>query len=357
MNRLSVVERAVAPGWYPLGLAGEFSRTPRRFLVGRTPLVAFEDDGKVSVLLDRCPHRNAPLSDGRVVDGRIECPYHGWTFDGGGQCVLIPGRSEPPKPSHCVPAYPTVVHQGIVFVGFEVAEGSQPFQTEEQNDPRYVRLVRKVSFPGSVFAVVENALDVPHTTVLHRGLFRSGSRRKIRVHYRRYASWLEAEYVGETLPRGLVSRMLAGGRAANIRVEHFDRFFLPGVLQVEYRLGSRAHVLITGYVKPVDKDETELFAHVSIRTPLWRWLTRALLFVVEPFARLITKQDVRVLKRQAENIRFFSEARFMSTEIDIVHAGLTRLLKDAHAVQMAAFPHQMNRDEEPREVSEISLET
>ena len=36
---------------------------------------------------DRCPHRGTRLSLGRVCDGQIECPYHGWRFDGAGRCA------------------------------------------------------------------------------------------------------------------------------------------------------------------------------------------------------------------------------------------------------------------------------
>jgi phenylpropionate dioxygenase-like ring-hydroxylating dioxygenase large terminal subunit len=45
--------------------------------------------------VDECPHRLAPLSEGRVVDGGLECPYHGWQFEGaGGGCVAIPQLEE-----------------------------------------------------------------------------------------------------------------------------------------------------------------------------------------------------------------------------------------------------------------------
>ena len=57
------------------------------------PLVFFRNaQGQPQALLDRCPHRFAPLSMGKLCDGgaSVQCPYHGLRFDGGGACVHNP---------------------------------------------------------------------------------------------------------------------------------------------------------------------------------------------------------------------------------------------------------------------------
>jgi len=356
VNRLPMAPRGVAPGWYPLCLEKELRARPRRYVLGGLPLVAARLAGDIIVLLDRCPHRNVPLSRGRVLGETLECPYHGWRFDRAGHCTLIPGRAEPPKASHAAVSYPTRTHQGMLFVGIDVTDGSGPFSTNEQRDPAYIRFVRKVTLQAAPLLVVENALDVPHTGVLHRGLFRTASRRAVRVICRRYTSWIEAEYVGESAPAGLLGRLLRGGQDSEGTVVHFDRFFLPGVLQVEYRLGRDAHLVIVGYTKQIDDDRSELFAHVSIKTPLWRWVERLLLLVIEPIAWLIVRQDLNMLKAQADNVRHFGESRFMSTELDVLYAGLARLFKEAQAASPANYPVAQPEDEPAREVTEITME-
>lgn len=355
MNHLPMASHGVAPGWYPLCLEKEVRGRPRRYVLGGLPLVATRIEGSCVVLLDRCPHRNVPLSQGRVLGHALECPYHGWRFDRDGRCTLIPGRGEAPKPSHAAVSYPTRTHGGMLFVGIDVSGGSEPFSTSEQRDRAYVRFVRRVILAATPLLVVENALDVPHTGVLHRGLFRTATRRAVQVICRRYSSWIEAEYVGESAPSGLLGRLLGGGRDGEATVVHFDRFFLPGVLQVEYRLGQGAHLVIVGYVKQVDEDRTELFAHVSIKTPLWRWVERALLLIIEPVAWLVVRQDVRMLKAQADNMRRFGETRFMSTELDVLYAGLARLFKEAQTSSPANYPVARPQTEEPREVTEITM--
>ena len=78
--------------WYVAALPEELS--PGK-LLARTlcddPIVLFrQENGTASALLDMCPHRFVPLSDGFVVGNRVHCPYHGLEFDGKGRCVHNP---------------------------------------------------------------------------------------------------------------------------------------------------------------------------------------------------------------------------------------------------------------------------
>ena len=69
---------------------------------------------------DVCPHRLVPLSEGRInAEGQLECPYHGWSFDGDGQCRHIPqaeaGTRSEGRRSNCT-SLPTAIGQGLLFV-------------------------------------------------------------------------------------------------------------------------------------------------------------------------------------------------------------------------------------------------
>ncbi|KAI8835883.1 Rieske [2Fe-2S] iron-sulfur domain-containing protein [Chytridium lagenaria] len=56
------------------------------------PIVVYRDDEtkQVVAFMDKCPHRSAPLSVGRIMDGKLECRYHGWQFNGDGAVIHIP---------------------------------------------------------------------------------------------------------------------------------------------------------------------------------------------------------------------------------------------------------------------------
>lgn len=78
--------------FHPVLRASALKARPRRVTIGGEHFVLFRDrDGRPGALVDRCPHRFAPLSKGRVLhDGRLACPYHGWRFD-------TQGRGESPS--------------------------------------------------------------------------------------------------------------------------------------------------------------------------------------------------------------------------------------------------------------------
>lgn len=88
--------------------------------------------GAVFALEDRCPHRRVPLSPGRVKQNGLQCPYHGWTFDGGnGRCTDIPNlRRDEKIPPAAVAAYPVAELNGFVhvFAGAD-APGTTPVAT------------------------------------------------------------------------------------------------------------------------------------------------------------------------------------------------------------------------------------
>src|SRR3954467_6974128 len=75
--------------FHPVLPAKELGRDPVRVTIASRHYVLFRDaSGTAAALDDTCPHRRAPLSQGRVrPDGRLACAYHGWNFDGQGKGI------------------------------------------------------------------------------------------------------------------------------------------------------------------------------------------------------------------------------------------------------------------------------
>ena len=71
--------------WWPLAWSAELTSRPVAVVRGDSAIVLYRGVGGAALALeDRCPHRRAPLSLGRVTEsGMLQCGYHGWTFDGG----------------------------------------------------------------------------------------------------------------------------------------------------------------------------------------------------------------------------------------------------------------------------------
>ena len=81
-------------------------------------LVAFRTtDGKVGLVDERCPHRNASMFFGRNEENGLRCVYHGWKFDTEGNCTDMP--SEPPESNFKrkvkIEAYPCLESGGVVW--------------------------------------------------------------------------------------------------------------------------------------------------------------------------------------------------------------------------------------------------
>jgi phenylpropionate dioxygenase-like ring-hydroxylating dioxygenase large terminal subunit len=270
-----------------------------------------------------------PLSLGRLRDGLLECRYHGWRFDGSGACRAVPGLcgDRPDRRGRAADTLPCAEQDGFVWVfpgAVAPPPGGPPFRFPHADDPRYDTVRRSLAAPGTVHAVAENALDVPHTAFLHGGLFRGTGREPIEIDVvvRSSADRVEAEYVGEPRPPGVAGRLLAPAGGV---VQHWDRFILPSIAQVEYRLADN-HLLVTSALTPVTPTETRLHAAVTFSLRVPHAVIKALL---PPLARLIFAQDAGILRRQADNIARFGGEQFASTEVDVLGPAILGLLRRA----------------------------
>lgn len=311
--------------WYVACQSEELQKKPLARTVVGVPLVLFRGPGgQAGALLDRCPHRNVPLSLGRVVGERLECAYHGWQFEIGGRCALVPGLLVAGDRDRRAPSAAVREQGGFVWVypELDLTPDEPPFVLPVTGAD-YARVVREVETDATLHATIENALDVPHTAFLHRGLFRGGKPSEISATLQRSADRVEVQYDGEPRPSGVAGRVLSPGGGT---VEHWDRFILPSVAQVEYRLGRDVHFLVTSLCTPVSDFRTRMFAVVEFRT---RFPARAVRRLLEPFALRIFGQDAKILRAQAENIRRFGGEQYMSTELDFLGPHIWRLLKQA----------------------------
>ena len=335
----------VRRAWYVACASSELrEQVLARTLLG-TPMVLFRGpEGKPGALLDRCAHRNAPLSVGKVVGQRIECRYHGWQFGTDGRCLKIPGlcAEMEQKIARNVPRFAVLEQDGFVWVYAtpDVEPQGRPFAVPALGEGG-VEVRRTVRVESPLHAALENALDVPHTAVLHRGLFR-GVREPHRIKARvsRTADGVQAEYLGEPRPEGLAAKILSPSGGV---VTHFDRFILPSIAQVEYRLGSEVHFLVNSICTPVDDYLTVIHAVISFRTRFPGWLVKLLL---NPVATRIFKQDAYILKAQGDNLRRFGGEHYASTAIDVLGLQIARLLRRAETGPSGAeeAPEEWSRE-------------
>jgi phenylpropionate dioxygenase-like ring-hydroxylating dioxygenase large terminal subunit len=322
-GRYSITE--LRDQWYPLCLSEKLKAKPMSFRVFDTPVCVFRDCGRAVALLDRCAHRNVPLSLGKMVDGQLQCAYHGWRFDGGGVCRHIPALCDPCEgKARRVPTFAIREHQGLMWIYArpDVEPDKEPFLLQHVDDSDYMRIDYSGEFEATLYSTLENILDVPHTAFLHRGLFRGTEGQKVQVNVERSDVSVQAEYVGENTPKGIMGKLLAPGGGA---IEHYDRFILPSIAQVEYRLG-RHHIVVSSFCTPVSRFKTQLHVVVMAHLPRPLKMFRSLFM---PIAMKVVKQDKWILKEQTRQTQAFGGEAFVSTPVDVLGPHILRILKKA----------------------------
>ena len=334
----------VTQAWFVICASRELRGAPVHRSLWGTPIVLFRDgEGRAGALLDRCAHRNVPLSLGRVVKGRLTCGYHGWRYDVSGNRREVPGLcGDSQFLKRAVPAFAVREQDGLVWVYATpgVDPSVAPFRLPAPEKGTTV-VRRTVEMEAPLHAVLENALDVPHTAFLHRGLFRgTGRSRRIRVKVSRTDSGVQAEFIGEPRPEGWAAWILSPSGGI---VTHFDRFILPSIAQVEYRLGSETHFIVTAMCTPLEEFRTRIFSVFRFRTRFPGWLVK---LALTPLAERIFKQDAFIVKAQSDAVRRFGGERYVSTPVDILGLQIARLLRLAHSSPEPLTMKDADRDRE-----------
>lgn len=165
--------------WYVAGFDDEL---PAGGLLARTYLgekvVLFRQaDGAPQALEDRCPHRFAPLSAGRLREGVLQCGYHGLAFNGSGQCVHNP-HGPVPKAA-CVRAYPVRErHRALwIWMGEPGAADDAliPDISQVANAPENAAFRGYLPTACDALLLVDNILDLSHVDYLHPTTLGSGA--------------------------------------------------------------------------------------------------------------------------------------------------------------------------------------
>lgn len=157
--------------WHPVASVDDVGSQPfAARLLGEDLVLWRGASGGVQAWTDRCPHRGARLSLGRVAGDRLECPYHGWQFASSGACVHVPALpSFTPPATHCVQAFETREAHGLAWVRLAPGDRELPAFAAEA-DARLRKLnCGPYAVETSAPRIVENFLDMAHFAFVHEG--------------------------------------------------------------------------------------------------------------------------------------------------------------------------------------------
>ena len=168
-------EKRLRNFWYCVMPVSKLSEGPKPFeLLGEKLALWLDETGNPHAVRDRCLHRSAALSSGRVENGNIVCPYHGWAYSGSGACALIPqGQGKAPG-SYAVRSYHCAARYGHVWVALEDPVFGIP-EIPEGSDPAYRQIDEfDEEWLCAPLRLMENAFDNAHLAFVHQNTIGSG---------------------------------------------------------------------------------------------------------------------------------------------------------------------------------------
>ncbi|MBN1318159.1 MAG: aromatic ring-hydroxylating dioxygenase subunit alpha [Anaerolineales bacterium] len=256
-----------------------------------------DESGKVSCLRDRCVHRGVKLSKGKVIEGKLQCPFHGFEYDLNGIITRIPaiGKNASVPTAFRVHSYPAHEEHGFIWIWW----GENP--PEKLQPPRFFPDLDDGFSYGRIYdpwnthysRAIENQLDVVHLPFIHHNTIGRGNRTLIDGPVVRWdgddAFYL---YVYNRVDDGTPPRKPREMPDPNTARDFRLGFIFPNLWQNYISPDSR---VVAAFV-PVDEENTILylrFYQKFIRIPLLRELVN---WLSMPFNRLIAHQDRRVVE-------------------------------------------------------------
>lgn len=154
--------------WFPVARCEDV--TEAKPISGRildTDLVVFRCEGQARVAHRYCPHRGMSLALGAMVGGALECPYHGWRFDGSGRCVAIPSLPAGFSMSGELRMFECVERYGLLWATLDHDPIDPPLIPELHHGDWQLRCGEPVDLPCGIRQLTENFRDVAHFPFVH----------------------------------------------------------------------------------------------------------------------------------------------------------------------------------------------
>jgi phenylpropionate dioxygenase-like ring-hydroxylating dioxygenase large terminal subunit len=323
-----VLETGLLNLWYLVCRSSDVTDRPLALTrLNRNLVLWRNNDGKINVVENYCPHRGAPLSLGRVVNGNVVCPYHGLQIDGHGVVIEVPPVPDCPLVGRkAIKSYACRDFAGAIWVYISddaTAKIPEPFFPEELTSNEWSSFLFIDEWQCNWQLPLDNRVDPAHGSFLHIDTYTLGYGRKdVQLHVEQkpdgFETWRENQ------------------KGVNIDwhkvVHHPDNiFWITTDIPYPPSFGGGSF-RINGYPTPIDRNSTYVWFYRSRKISgwqrdLWRFLYNNRL---EARARVVVDQD-RVL---LETMSVEARRRESMIDTDIAVTRMRRLLHSEAARQL-----------------------
>ena len=263
------------------------------------PLVFWRDGGgRAVVMKDRCPHRSSQLSLGRVVNGHIQCPFHGFEFAGDGACQLIPanGRSARiPEIFQC-PTYPSQEAHGFIWVWYGKPRHEYPPIPWFDGLEGFEYAAIQKAWDVDVSRAIEGLLDVSHLPFVHPRTIGRDQKTLVNGPYTTLEEDVLRVWISNQPDEGLPA--MKPSQLPPPEGEATIEFRFPNL----WRLRIAEQVRAVNVIAPVDEGECVIYLRSYLKLPLPSALTRLIAKLSNVFNRRVLAEDYPVIRSQTPKV-------------------------------------------------------
>jgi len=254
------------------------------------------DNDEIACIIDKCCHRGASISEGKIVDGHAQCPFHGFKYNIEGKVKLIPanGKAAPVEDRYRVKSYPTKEKYGLIWVfwGEKVDEISKVPFFDDLKDGFYYGQI-KDHWPMHYTRCIENQMDVVHVPFVHHNTIGRGGKTIV---YGPKVKWKSEQltwYVKNLVDDGEIK-----AKSANEMGDEKGLFSLQIIMPNIWHNIIAEKVRVFAAFAPIDKDNTMIYLRFyQSFMPVWG-IRHLIGFVGKLYSKIILRQDKRVVVTQ-----------------------------------------------------------
>jgi len=323
--------------WFAILSSKELKNKPLGIKRMNTELVLWRDKkGKVNTTEDFCPHKKARLSSGKIVNGNIQCPFHGFEFNAEGKAIHIPAIGKNGKiPEYMkVKSFKTAEKAGMIWIWAGEGKADKEPVFFDDIDDRFAysefRELWTVPFTRSA----ENQLDVMHLPFVHETTIGRGSKTLVNEPI---VKWIDENkfffYVFNEKDEGQTIK-----NAEELNIEDspvYLEYIFPNTWQNHITKKTR----VVAFFSPVDDKNTMIYLRFYVKLSSVKWIDKIITKLAMPMNKVILHQDKRVVETQLHDI--FHD-RLLKGDLPVIEFRI-RLFKEPEILNLLNI-HKSNKE-------------